>query len=74
MTRGLSLALSGLLCGAGPLWAQRAVSLVAAGQFHGMQARFLGPAPSGSGVTLVARPYRAWVLGAVVGLSPRVAL
>ena len=74
MTRGLFLALVGLLLCSGSLWAQPAVSLVAAGQLHGMQARFAGPAPAGSGVTLVARPYRAWVLGGAVWLSPRVAL
>ena len=71
MMRGLYLALSGLLFGAGPLWAQPAVSLVVAGRYHLMRARFAGPSPAGSGVTIVPEVYRAGALGVVVGVSPR---
>ena len=66
--------LSGLLAVPGYAGAQPAFSLVAAGQVHGMQARFADSPPVGSGITLVTRPYRDWVLGGVLDLAPRYAL
>jgi hypothetical protein len=54
--------------------AQSAISVVIAGQVHGTKARFADERPTSDQISLVTRPYRNWVLGAALDLSPRHAL
>lgn len=65
------LLLCGLLACPGYVLAQSPVSLVVAGQVHGMKARFSDGQPVSDRISLVPWLYRDLMLGIAVGLAPR---
>ena len=66
--------LGGLLLLPGPLLAQRTFSLTLGGQAHLAGGRFADDQVVSGRISTVPDVYRTWLLGAVVGLSPRYAV